>query len=164
MTNKELKKEICLKLKEKGFKQRTDYTISIKDCGYATTSIKVKVVNPIVNLKDIEDVIMKYRDVERDKRTYEILQGCNTFVDVVYKEGIFDEVAREFTATALGVMKSNDETTRIFDGLYLINWEHEGNLELKQQTQNYYGARHVKDLNDLRIMIYKFAKFGSIAL
>lgn len=164
MTNKELRTHITKELKEKGFKQRTDYTLSIKDYGYANTSIKVRVKNPKIDKREIEAILIKYQDVDYDERTQEILQGCNTFVEVRYEYGIFDEVAQEWATTARGLMNSKEETTRIFDGLILLDYEHKGKLEIRQQDKNYYGGRYVNDFKDLCIYLYKFAKFGSIAV
>lgn len=164
MTNKELSAKIRKEMKEKGYKQRTDYTLSIKDYGYANTSIKVRVKNPEIDKRKIENILIKYQDVDYDERTQEILQGCNTFVFVEYQRGIFDDVAQEWAATARGLMSSKEEITRIFDGLILLNYKHEGRLEIRQQDKNYFGGRYVNDFKELCIFLYKFAKFGSIGV
>lgn len=161
MTNQELKTTIKEELKQAGFKK--GYTISVKDCSYST-SIKIKISDPTINRKDIEKVAYKHQEIDRDERTGETLSGCNHYVFVEYKDGIFDEVAREYEATAKGAMMSKDETTRIFDGLYLINWEHSGNLEIRQQNEKDYRTFKVYDLKQLSEFIYKFAKFGTIAV
>lgn len=162
ITNKELRLHITKELKEKGFKQRTDYTLSIKDYGYADTYIKVRVKNPEIDKREIENILIKYQDVDYDERAQEILQGCNTFVDVRYEYGIFDEVAQEWAATARGLMNSEEEITRIFDGLILLN--RYGKLEIRQQDNNDCCGMIINDFKDLCIFLYKFAKFRSIAV
>lgn len=163
MTNKELSAKIRKELKEKGYSNR-DVSIKISYCGYATSSIKATIKNPEVNKKDIETILNCYQEYEIDAVTGEILEGGNTFVFVEYQRGIFDEVAQEWAATARGLMNSKEETTRIFDGLILLDYEHKGKLEIRQQDKNYHGGRYVNDFKDLCIYLYKFAKFGSIAV
>nr|DAG28522.1 MAG TPA: hypothetical protein [Caudoviricetes sp.] len=160
MTNQELKTTIKEELKKAGFKK--GYTISVKDCLYST-SMKIKINDPTINRKEIEKIAHKFQEIDRDERTGEILSGGNCYVFVEYKEGIFEEVAREYEATAKGAMMSKDVTTKIFDGLYLINWEHSGNLEIRQQNEKDYRTFKVYDLKQLSEFIYKFAKFGTIA-
>lgn len=160
MTNQELKTAIKNELKKEGYAK--GYTISVKDCGYST-SVKIKITSPEINRLDIEKIANRFQEIDRDERTGEILSGSNNYVFVEYKEGIFEEVAREYEATAKGAMMSKDETTRIFDGLYLINWEHSGNLEIRQQNEKDHCRRYIYNLEQLATLIYKFAKFGTIA-
>lgn len=159
MTNKEMSAAIRKELKDNGFK---GVTVSVKDSGY-DTAITVKIKNPSVNRIEVENLLKHWEEIDRDERTGEILSGCNAYLFVEYRDGIFDDVAQEWAATAMGAMKSKDETTRIFDGLYLINWEHSGRLELKQQNEKDYCTRYVYNLNALCVFLYKFAKFGTIA-
>lgn len=159
MTNKEMSTAIRKELKDNGFK---GVTVSVKDSGY-DTAITVKIKNPSVNRIEVENLLKHWEEIDRDERTGEILSGCNAYLFVEYRDGIFDDVAQEWAATAMGAMKSKDETTRIFDGLYLINWEHSGRLELKQQNEKDYCTRYVYNLNALCVFLYKFAKFGTIA-
>lgn len=159
MTNKEMSAAIRKELKDNGFK---GVSVSVKDCGY-DTAIRVKIKNPNINRLEVEKLLNHWEEIDRDERTGEILSGCNAYLFLEYQDGIFDEVAQEWAATAMGAMKSKDETTRIFDGLYLINWEHSGRLELKQQDEKDHCTRCVYDFNALCVFLYKFAKFGTIA-
>lgn len=159
MTNKELKQAIKNKLVKAGFEK--GYTISVRNCGYSTMA-KITVNNPKVNRLEIEKIANSFEEYERDI-DYEILQGGNTYIRVEWKDGIFDEVAQEWAATARGAMDSKDETTAIFDGLYLIDWEHSGRLEIRQQNKKDHCHFNVYSLEQLATFIYKFATFGTIA-
>ena len=161
MTNKEINTAIKQELKNAGYKASA-FSVSVKDCGYST-SIKIKIKSPEVNRKEIEKLLNHWQEIDRDERTGEILQGCNTYLFVDYTDGIFSEVSQEWAATARGLMESKDETTRIFDGLYLINWEHSGRLEIRQQDEKEHCTFKVYNFSTLCEFIYKFAKFGTIA-
>lgn len=161
MTNKEINAEIKKELKEAGYKAK-DFSVSVKDCGYST-SIKIIIKSPDVNRKEIEKLLKHREEYEKDGRTYEILEGANTYLFIEYARGIFDEPSQEWAATARGAMNSQDETTRIFDGLYLINLEHRGRLEIRQQNEKDFCTFKCDDFNSLCIFLYKFAKFGTIA-
>lgn len=159
MTNKEMSAAIRKELKDNGFK---GVSVSVKDGGY-DTAIRVKIKNPSINRLEVEKLLNHWEEIDRDERTGEILSGRNAYLFVEYQDGIFDEAAQKWAATATGAMNSKDETTRIFDGLYLINWEHSGRLELKQQNEKDYCTRCVYDFNALCVFLYKFANFGTIA-
>lgn len=155
MTNKELKAAIKEELKNAGFKK--GYRLNIRDSLY-DTAIKITINDPTINRKEIERIVNKYEKIERDERTGEILSGCNYYVLVEYNYGIFDEVAREYEATAKGAMLEKGECIRLFDGLNLLNV---GNrIEISQPSEHC--RRIVNDLKELSIFIYKFAKFGTI--
>lgn len=160
MTNQELKTAIKNELKKEGYAK--GYTISVRDCGYST-SVKIKITNPEINRLEIEKIVNRFQEIDRDERTGEILEGGNCYIFTEYKEGIFENGAREWTATAHGAMMSKDEVTKIFDGLYLLNLEHRGQLELSQQNSKGHCSIYIYDLEHLATLIYKFAKFGTIA-
>ena len=160
MTNQELKATIKNELKKEGYAK--GYTISVRDCGYST-SVKIKITSPEINRIEIEKIANRFQEIDRDERTGEILAGGNCYIFTEYKDGIFEEVTKEWIATATGAIMSKDETTKIFDGLYLLNLEHCGRLELIQQNEKDHCRRYVANLKQLTTMIYKFAKFGTIA-
>ena len=161
MTNKEMNEAIKKELKKAGYNTK-DFSVSVKDAGYET-SIRIKIKSPEVNKKEIEKILNHWKVVDYDERTMEILSGGNTFLFIEYLDGIFEEVSREFVADAMGAMESQDETTKIFDGLYLINWEHKGQLTLRQQDENGTCSKNIFNFQKLCELIYKFAKFGTIA-
>lgn len=161
MTNKELNVAIKKELKEAGYNVK-DFSVSVKDCGYST-SIRVTVKSPYVNRKEVESILKHYEEYEVDGRTYEILEGGNTYLFIEYAYGIFDEVAQKWAATARGLMDSQEETTRIFNGLYLINLEHSGKLEIRQHNEKERATFRCTTFRELCIFLYKFATFGTIA-
>lgn len=161
MTNKELSASIKNDLKAAGISPRA-VRVSVRDAGYST-AIRARITSPEVSAETVRRILSKYEEIDRDERTGEILMGGNMYIFVEYAEGVFDTVAQEWAATAHGLMNSTEETTRIFDGLYLINWERSGRLTIRQQNSTYYGNINVYSLADICICLYKFARFGSIA-
>lgn len=160
MTNKEINAAIKNELKEAGYKTR-DFSISVKDSLY-DTAIKIKIKNPEINRQEIEKLLRHWEAIDRDAASGEILAGCNVYLFIDYIDGIFNIPAQEWAATARGIwLKSNDEVTRIFDGLYFIN--HAGRFEIRQQDSRDNCTFLIDDFNHLCVFLYKFAKFGTIA-
>ncbi|MCR0335972.1 hypothetical protein MKA38_08855 [[Clostridium] innocuum] len=83
---------------------------------------------------------------------------------IEYEYGIFEEVAREWMATAKGLMQSKTEVTRIFDGLYLLDPGHCGVLEIRQQDEKSSCTYKVHSISHLCEFLYKFAEFKTIAV
>lgn len=160
MTNKELSQTIRTHLKNNGYTS-TDVSIIIRSSGYSDTYIKATIKNPKVNRYDIEELLKIYRNIDRDVDG-SILQGCNTFVSIYYKEDIFIEPALEWMATATGIYKSPKNITKIFDGLYFIT--ENGRNKIRQQDSNANVSCRVSTIQELAIFIYKFAQFKSIAI
>lgn len=158
MTNKELKQAIKTALAENGYAR--GYSISVRDCGYST-AVKITVTDPAVNRAEVERIAKGFEEYERDIDG-EILQGGNTYVIADYKSDIFDEVIQEWMETAIEAMQSKEELTRIFDGLYLLDLDHCGRLELIQQNEKGHFRSYVDCSPHLATMIYKFVTFGTI--
>ncbi len=161
MTNKELKQSIKNELKMHGYDAKA-VSVSVRDCGYSA-SVRIEIKSPQVSRREIQKIVNHYEEYERDTRTGEILEGANVYIFVEYASNLFDEVAREWAATAQGVLKSEEEVTRIFEGLYLINPEQSGKLQIHQQNSCEHCTFNVNDFDQLCEFIYKFATFGSIA-
>lgn len=161
MTNKELGNAIRKELKTSGYKTR-DFSVRVRDSLY-DTAVNIKIKNPEINRKEIEKILNKFKAIDYDERSGEILAGGNTYIFIDYESGIFEIPAQEWAATARGILESKDETTKIFDGLYLINWKHSGNLEIQQQDGREHCTLKVCDFSSLCVFLYKFAKFGTIA-
>ena len=163
MTNKELSMRIRTSLKEAGYTQK-DIKVSVRSSRYDTAA-KITIHNPHIDRHRIEKILRPaYEEIDRDDITGEILQGGNTMLFIEYEYGIFEEVAREWMATAKGLMQSKAEVTRIFDGLYLLDPDHCGALEIRQQDENTSCTYRVHSISHLCEFLYKFAEFKTIAV
>lgn len=163
MTNKELSMKIRKSLKEAGYTQK-DIKVSVRSSRYDTAA-KITIHNPHIDRHRIEKILRPaYEEIDRDDVTGEILQGGNTMLFIEYEYGIFEEVAREWMATAKGLMQSKAEVTRIFDGLYLLDPDHCGALEIRQQDENTSCTYRVHSISHLCEFLYKFAEFKTIAV
>lgn len=158
MTNRETSLNIRRELKESGYNTR-DFRISVKDSGYNTV-IKIIIKNPHINRKDIKSLLIKYEQIDRDERSGEILDGCNTYLFISYEYGVFNEVSQTWASTAKGIMLDKSEVIRIFDDLNLINLVNR--LEIRQRNKNSNCSYLVSSFNELCEFLYKFAEFGSI--
>ena len=163
MTNKELSMKIRKSLKEAGYTQK-DIKVSVRSSRYDTAA-KITIHNHHIDRHRIEKILRPaYEEIDRDDITGEILQGGNTMLFIEYEYGIFEEVAREWMATAKGLMQSKAEVTRIFDGLYLLDPDHCGALEIRQQDENTSCTYRVHSISHLCEFLYKFAEFKTIAV
>ena len=163
MTNKELSMKIRKSLKEAGYTQK-DIKVSVRSSRYDTAA-KITIHNPHIDRHRIEKILRPaYEEIDRDDITGEILQGGNTMLFIEYEYGIFEEVAREWMATAKGLMQSKAEVTRIFDGLYLLDPDHCGALEIRQQDENTSCTYRVHSISHLCEFLYKFAEFKTISV
>jgi len=163
MTNKELSMKIRKSLKKAGYTQK-DIKVSVRSSRYDTAA-KITIHNPHIDRHRIEKILRPaYEEIDRDDITGEILQGGNTMLFIEYEYGVFEEVAREWMATAKGLMQSKAEVTRIFDGLYLLDPDHCGALEIRQQDENTSCTYRVHSISHLCEFLYKFAEFKTIAV
>ena len=163
MTNKELSMKIRKSLKEAGYTQK-DIKVSVRSSRYDTAE-KITIHNPHIDRHRIEKILRPaYEEIDRDDITGEILQGGNTMLFIEYEYGVFEDVAREWMATAKGLMQSKAEVTRIFDGLYLLDPDHCGALEIRQQDENTSCTYRVHSISHLCEFLYKFAEFKTIAV
>lgn len=163
MTNKELSMKIRKSLKEAGYTQK-DIKVSVCSSLYDTAA-KITIRNPHIDRHQIEKILRPaYEEIDRDDVTGEILPGGNTILFIEYEYGIFEEVAREWMVTAKGLMQSKAEVTRIFDGLYLLDPDHCGALEIRQQDENTTCTYKVHSISHLCEFLYKFAEFKTITI
>lgn len=78
MTDNERLAAIRKELKEHGYNNRR---VGVSYDGYA---IRLNIKELAIDIKEIENIAMKYENYSRDERTGEILSGGNTFVFVDY--------------------------------------------------------------------------------
>ena len=103
MTNKELSMKIRKSLKEAGYTQK-DIKVSVRSSRYDTAA-KITIHNPHIDRHRIEKILRPaYEEIDRDDITGEILQGGNTMLFIEYEYGVFEDVAREWMATAKGLV------------------------------------------------------------
>lgn len=82
MTDKERCIAIRNELKQHGYNSRR-VGVRYQIAGYSA-AIYVTIKEKEIDKKEIENIAMKYNDIDRDERTGEILMGGNTFVFVDY--------------------------------------------------------------------------------
>ena len=155
MEKKELRKEITQQLKELGLK-RKDYSLRIRESGYADTYVNIEIKNPYINIADVDNALKKYNDIRRDIATCEVLQGCNTFVNVQYEYGLFEEVSKAYDQEAKEIIEAskNSETQEIYriknNSCYLIN--DDGMLIVRMDGV---GRKIIYDYRGLAIILFK---------
>lgn len=148
-------KEIREILKKEGFK-RTD--ISVRNVRCTTdTIIRVEIKNPYINRQQVDDLLKHFRDVDRDVRTGEILSGGNTFVNVEWQYGIFDEVKKGYMDIAEKVMSAGEKFVEILPGLSLLKYDR---FEVRQTDK--VGYKVISTANELAEYIFKYLTFRNI--
>lgn len=153
-------REIKKVLKEQGFNLK-DFSVCVRNCTY-DVAVTVTIKNPYVNKIEIEKIMKRFKEIDYDEYTGEILAGGNTYVHVMYDYEIFDEVSKTWTATAMGVMRDSKHTVMsIFDGLFYIH-NKQGKDEIRQDNEKAHCTLYVNDENELSIYLFKFATFGQI--
>jgi len=162
MTNKGKNAVIKKELKDAGYSIK-DFSVRIKNCGYSE-SIHITIKSPVVNRMDISALLQHWEEIDRDERSGEILQGCNCYLIVQYDDGVFNEAAREYQATADKLLKTieKDICLRVFDGLYLISSDQFACPQMHQQDDRGHGNVAVWGTAQLAELIYKFTEFGTI--
>ena len=160
MEKKELRKEITQQLKELGLK-RKDYSLRIREGGYADTYVNIEIKNPYINIADVDNALKRYNDIRRDIATCEVLQGCNTFVNVQYEYGLFEEVSKAYDQEAIEIIEAskNREVQEIYrnknNSCYLIN-----SNGLLIARMDGVGRKTICDYRSLAITLFKINKFN----
>ena len=147
-------------LKEAGYNTR-DFSVRVRD-SYLDTAIIINIKNPEINRKEIEKLLRHWEEIDHDAASGEILAGCNIYLFISYANGIFDTPAQEWAATAQGLMHNKENIISVFDGLYFIYIN--GKIEIRRQDERDHCTFLVSSFNELCIFLYKFAKFGTIAV
>ena len=171
MTNKELSQAIRKDLKNNGFTSK-DISVRVRDSLY-DTSVKVTIKNPFIKISDIEKIVNKYEEIDRDQRTGEILAGANTYVFVEYEYGIMKEAAADLIPTAEMVLNNKEKYSghKIADNGYseCHITHYEGNewiLSEHSKTENtvysYKPTYWIRCANDLAVAMFRFKNLGSI--
>lgn len=169
MTNKEINSAVKSELKAAGYNVK-DFRISVKDALYDGV-IRVTVKNPLVKPSDIKELLGHWESYEIDQRTYEILQGGNTYVFVQYDLHAFDNLPAEYTERAAAVLGDMEQ----YDGREIATNESGASLHLLQDGTRYrlieckagtmagQETHFFYDASQLAEMLFRFANLGTVA-
>ena len=162
-TNKELGSEIRNVLKKAGIK-RTDVSVKVSDAGYST-AIKIKIKNPTISCRQVEELVKGYNHVEHDEFNGEIMEGGNQYLLVEYQYGLFDSIVDEYLEIAKKAIENISEANtvvKIFDGLFYYQDSRTGEKGVMQEVKNDRCHRLCYDSIELSQYIYRFVILGSI--
>lgn len=169
MTNKEIGAAVKSELKAAGYNVK-DFRVSVKDALYDGV-IRVTVKNPLVKLSDIKKLLDHWESYEIDQRTYEILQGGNTYVFVQYDIHAFDNLPAEYTERAAAVLGDLER----YDGREIATSESGASLHLLQDGSRYrlieckagtmagQQTMFFYDASQLAKMLFRFDNLGTAA-
>lgn len=107
MSNKELGAKIRAELKAEGIPARA-VSVRVSDAGYET-AVRVKIKDIGVDRAVVERIANRYREVDRDERSGEVLAGGNTFVFVDYDYDVLKSATEKYMAQAQEIIDSNKE-------------------------------------------------------
>lgn len=107
MTNKELGAKIRADIKAAGIPARA-VSVRVSDAGYET-AVRVSIKDINVDRNVVERIAMRYREVDRDERSGEILAGGNTFVFVDYDYDVIRSAAAQYMDQAQEIIDSNNQ-------------------------------------------------------
>ena len=82
MTDRERVETIRRNLKEKGYNSRR-VGVTYQIAGYSAI-IRVTIKESGIDKSEIENIVKRFNEIDRDERTGEILEGGNTFISVNY--------------------------------------------------------------------------------
>lgn len=163
MTNKEINAAVKKELKEAGYNTK-DFWVSVKDSLYDGV-IKVTVKNPYISRVDVEKILKHWESYELDQRTYEILQGGNTYLHVEYASDIIDRIPEEEKEKAVAILKSNPDGVQIAkNGEISLHAFSEGYrtrvIEFNGRTQQ---TIFTYNTADFVLALFRFWNLGTIA-
>ena len=107
MTNKELGAAIRAKIKAAGIPAKA-VSVTVKDAGYST-SVRIKIKDITVGRKRVEKLANGYEEIRYDERSYEILEGANTYVFVDYDYDAMRAAAAAYMDRAREIIENHPE-------------------------------------------------------
>lgn len=169
MTNKELSQAIRNDIKKIGYTSR-QISVKVRDCGYST-SVHITIKDATINIHDIEAVALKYKSIDRDQRTYEILEGCNTYVFVKYEYGVLEDAAKALIPICENVLSNNKYHNRTIAKndntcVSLVIDDELGSSVVMHSYNNKYSPLKrvwIHSITDFAIAMFKYKTYGSIA-
>lgn len=170
MTNKELSAAIAKDLKAAGY-NRKDFSIRSYDAGYEQ-ACRIEIKNPLIRQSEVEKLVRKYESIDYDQKCMEILAGGNTFINVSYEYGLFEDIAKDLEPIAKMVIESgkydglpiasNKEKTVAFV-VYDRNTREFLLHEYRNDNETEYSPNYwIKSAHDLAVAMYRFKNIGTI--
>lgn len=169
MKNRDLSQAIRKDLKGHGFTSK-DVSVRVRDALY-DTSVNITIKNPLVRESDIENIVKKYSKIDYDKRSMEILAGCNIYVHCEYAYGIFDDVAAPLIPIAEKVFNNEKyDGKKIAENekieIHMIKFSNvESRLyefDKSKRQQNTIGGYIVRSPKSLAIAMWRFKNLKTI--
>lgn len=152
------------KLKEAGIDTKH---ISIREGGGAySSSYNVKIKSPYIDADEVKKIVREYESYERDERTGEILEGCNTYVFASYDDSCFDEVSKPYVSKAKGYIdeanaQQDGYGISIKEGVTLFKSGSCCEIFVRSKDSNRQHFR-VYDENQLSTFLFQIDQFGKI--
>lgn len=107
-------------LKEKGIDTKK-VSVRCEPCGYSErVSITLKDIN--ININEVESIVKDFEYIDRDEKSYEILEGGNTYVFVQYDYNIIKEANEKYNPLVIDIInrellnKTEEEQKNWYDG------------------------------------------------
>ncbi len=151
--------EIRAELKKAGIKG-----VSVRTrTGTYDEAIYITIKNAAVNIKTVENIARKYKEVDYDEVSGEILAGVNTYVFTRYESGIFEPAAESYRPEAEKALEwcaeNPQHINQMREGLYLV--QNETRAAWVHQAEDYTSYR-AGTAQELAILLYKYDTFGAL--
>lgn len=169
MTNKELSQAIRKELKKNGLTSK-EVSVKVHDALYDTAA-DLTVKSPFVRTSEVEEIVKKFSKIDYDRRSMEILSGCNVYVHVQYAYGIFQDVSAPLVTiarnvfnnpeydgrkiaqnedTEVHIIKMNDTESRLYE------------FDRSEKQHSYLSGYIVKSVEGLAVAMWRFKNLGTI--
>jgi len=127
---KEKAQELRKELKAIGISNK-DVSVRVKPCTYSEV-MDVKIKNLDVDIRKVQELAMKYEEINRDEFSGEILSGGNDFVFVDYDFQILQEDSKKYISVAEEILKNELKsgegiTISKTDKYELVFWKNQPN-------------------------------------
>jgi hypothetical protein len=118
MTNQELKRKMFQELAQNGITNK-QVSISVKGSMYDDI-VRVTIQDICLNIEKVESILKHHEEIRYDEHAQEILQGCNTFLEVKYNHDkivqfrIDNQLAEKATKIYQDAQKDNNNGNAIY--------------------------------------------------
>jgi len=120
MTNLELKKEMYQELETNGI-NKNQVSISVRGSMYDEI-IRVTIQDICLNIEKVESILKHYESIRWDEHAQEILQGCNTYLEVKYNHDkiVQFRVDNQIAEKALKIYQDAQKDNNNGNAIYII--------------------------------------------